>query len=179
MQVLLERSVAAFGFSRGAVLLGLPNGTTAMSTVHDKPGDHASAVVAEAVRPDVVVERAWAERGPVLARALDPLLDATLNRLLPDARNVVVLPLTAEGEPLGALAVERGGLFGVKLPVRAVTMLNQFAANAGHGGSQRPTDGRGGAAGQRGRTDRPGQPPGLRGGPGPGGAPGPAGPSNR
>ncbi|MDQ1394223.1 MAG: hypothetical protein QOF30_3200, partial [Acidimicrobiaceae bacterium] len=31
---------------------------------------------------------------------------------------------------LGALAVERGGPFGVKLPVRAVTMLNQYAANA-------------------------------------------------
>jgi two-component system cell cycle response regulator len=130
MQVLLERSVAAFAFSRGAVLLGLPDGTTAMSTVHDLPGNQATPVNTAAVRPDVVVERAWAERGPVLARALDPVLDATLNRLLPDARNVVVLPLSAEGEPLGALAVERGGLFGVKLPVRAVTMLNQFAATA-------------------------------------------------
>jgi len=88
--------------------------------VHDASGFSA----------DGVVKQAWAERGPVLVRALDPALDATLDRLLPDARNVVVLPLTAEGEPLGALAVERGGPFGVKLPVRAVTMLNQFAANA-------------------------------------------------
>lgn len=130
MQVLLERSVAAFGFSRGAALLSLPDGTTAMSTVRDLPGEEATPVVAQSVRPDVVVERAWAERGPVLVRALDPVLDSTLDRLLPEARNVVVLPLTAEGEPLGALAVERGGLFGVKLPVRAVTMLNQFSTNA-------------------------------------------------
>jgi diguanylate cyclase (GGDEF)-like protein len=128
MQVLLERSVAAFGFSRGAALLSLPDGTTAMSTVRDLPGEEATPVVAQSVRPDVVVERAWAERGPVLVRALDPVLDSTLDRLLPEARNVVVLPLTAEGEPLGALAVERGGLFGVKLPVRAVTMLNQRLA---------------------------------------------------
>jgi two-component system cell cycle response regulator len=127
MQVLLARSVEAFGFPRGAVLLGLPDGTTAMSIL---PGGQDQVVVAEATRPDVVVERAWAQRGPVLVRALDPLLDSTLDRLLPDARNVVVLPLTAEGEPLGALAVERGGPFGVKLPVRAVTMLNQFSANA-------------------------------------------------
>ncbi len=127
MQVLLTRSVEAFRFPRGAVLLGLPNGTTAMSTV---PSELRTPVVVATARPDVVVERAWAERGPVLVRALDPLLDATLDGLLPDARNVVVLPLTAEGEPLGALAVERGGPFGVKLPVRAVTMLNQFAANA-------------------------------------------------
>jgi two-component system cell cycle response regulator len=129
MHVLLARSVEAFGFARGAVLLRLPDGTTAMSTVPSGQGtkvDHS----AEPARPDVVVERAWAEHGPVLVRALDPLLDATLDRLLPDALNVVVLPLTAEGEPLGALAVERGGPFGVKLPVRAVTMLNQFAANA-------------------------------------------------
>ncbi len=161
MQVLLARSVEAFRFPRGAVLLGLPDGTTAMSTVVSggqevpagagvgggaagggtagggAPGADGCAavtvpvaVVVEAARPDVVVERAWAERGPVLVRALDPMLDATLDRLLPDARNVVVLPLTAEGEPLGALAVERGGPFGVKLPVRAVTMLNQFATNA-------------------------------------------------
>jgi diguanylate cyclase (GGDEF)-like protein len=127
MQVLLARSVDAFGFPRGAVLLGLPDGTTAMSIL---PINQDQPVVAQAARPDVVVERAWAQHGPVLVRALDPLLDATLDRLMPNARNVVVLPLTAEGEPLGALAVERGGPFGVKLPVRAVTMLNQYAANA-------------------------------------------------
>lgn len=130
MQVLLSSSVRAFRFPRGAVLLGLPDGTTAMATVHASREVPAAPMVAVPARPDVVVERAWAERGPVLARALDPLLDANLYRLLPNARNVVVLPLTAEGEPLGALAVERGGPFGVKLPVRAVTMLNQFAANA-------------------------------------------------
>ena len=131
MQVLLARSVEAFRFPRGAIMLGLPDGTTVMSSVlSGREAEVAVPVVVEPSRPDVVVERAWAEHGPVLVRALDPLLDATLDRLLPDARNVVVLPLTAEGEPLGALAVERGGPFGVKLPVRAVTMLNQFAANA-------------------------------------------------
>jgi len=127
MQVLLSRSIEAFGFPRGAVLLGLPDGRTAMSSAPDGP---ELPVAVEVARTDVVVERAWAERGPVLVRALDPVLDSTLDGLLPDARNVVVLPLTAEGEPLGALAVERGGPLGLKLPVRAVTMLNQYAANA-------------------------------------------------
>ena len=127
IQVLLSQSVAAFGFPRGAALLALADGTTAMSTAPHGP---ARPVTVLAARTDVVVERAWAERGPVLVRALDPVLDSTLHGLLPDARNVVVLPLTAEGEPLGALAVERGGPLGVKLPVRAVTMLNQYAANA-------------------------------------------------
>ena len=127
MQVLLDRSVGAFEFPRGAVLLSLADGTTAMSTA---PRGPVAPVIVQSVRSDVVVERAWAERAPVLVRALDPVLDATLDGLLPDARNVVVLPLTAEGEPLGVLAVERGGPFGVKLPVRAVTMLNQYAANA-------------------------------------------------
>lgn len=126
MHVLLTRSVEAFQFPRGAVLLGLPDGTTAASTV---PAVEPAPLILDGAHPDVVVERAWAERGPVLVRALDPVLDSTLDRLLPDARNVVVLPLTAEGEPLGALAVERRGPFGVKLPVRAVTMLNQYAAN--------------------------------------------------
>ena len=124
MQVLLAKSTDAFRFARGAVLLGLPGGITALAT------DTTEARALPDARPDVVVERAWAERGPVLVRTLDPVFDSALDRLLPDARNVVVLPLTAEGEPLGALAVERGGPFGAKLPVRAVTMLAQFAANA-------------------------------------------------
>ena len=177
MQVLLARSVEAFGFARGAVLLGLPDGTTAMSTVPSNPASR-STIRAEPVRPDVVVERAWAEHGPVLVRALDPILDATLDRLLPNARNVVVLPLTAEGEPLGALAVERGGPFGVKLPVRAVTMLNQFAANAAMAVRNAPTDRRGGTVGQRGRADGPGQPPRRSKMSWPGRSPGRAGPTN-
>lgn len=131
MKVLLSASVEAFGFPRGVAVLSLPNGTIATSTVHgaDPPGTTPSMEVAPA-RTDFVVQRAWAERAPVLVRSLDPGSDPVLNRLLPHARNVVVLPLTAEGDPIGALAVERGGPFGVKLPVRAVTMLNQFAANA-------------------------------------------------
>ncbi len=66
----------------------------------------------------------------MLVRSLDPETDPLLDRLIPSARNVVVLPLTADGEPLGVLAVERGGPFGVKLPVRAVTMMSQFTAHA-------------------------------------------------
>lgn len=124
MQELLAKATQAFRFARGAVLLHGRSTTSAVTTGHE------GAVAVATNRPDAVVERAWAERGPVLIRMLDSSLDPTLEGLLPAARNVVVLPLTAEGEPMGALAVERGGPFGVKLPVRAVTMLSQFTAHA-------------------------------------------------
>ena len=124
MGVLLAKATEAFRFTRGLVLLSGPLGSRALVTGQDKPTE------LPAVRRDAVVDRAWTARGPVLVRILDANADPTLNRLMPDARNIVVLPLTAEGEPLGALAVERGGMFGVKLPVRAVTMLAQFTAHA-------------------------------------------------
>jgi diguanylate cyclase (GGDEF)-like protein len=50
--------------------------------------------------------------------------------VLPAAHNVVVVPLTVEGDPVGVLAVERGGSLGIKIPARIVTMLAQFAAHA-------------------------------------------------
>ncbi|MDP9075449.1 MAG: sensor domain-containing diguanylate cyclase [Actinomycetota bacterium] len=123
MRALLTKSTEAFRFTRGAVLLSHPGCSAALVTGQDRP------IELPAVRRDAVVDRAWAARGPVLVRALDVNADPTLHALMADARNIVVLPLTAGAEPLGALAVERGGVFGVRLPVRAVTMLAQFTAH--------------------------------------------------
>ena len=129
MVALLAKSTEAYQFARGAVVLtggerAGPATPTAIATGQARP------VALPDTRPDAVIGKAWEERGPVLVRTLDPQLDPLLDRMVPAARNVVVLPLMADGEPLGVLAVERGGPFGVKLPVRAVTMMSQFTAHA-------------------------------------------------
>jgi two-component system cell cycle response regulator len=128
MMVLLAGTTRAFGFGRGVVLVNGLEGMTMLATGDPAPTE--APVFGVEGRPDDVVSRAWAERRPVLVRQLDPVHDPLLSRLLPDARNVAVLPLTAKGEPLGVLAVERGRPVGVKLPQRTVTMLSQFTVQA-------------------------------------------------
>ena len=79
---------------------------------------------------DSVVARCWQERRPVLVRRLDAAGDPGLSYTMPGARNLVVLPFTADGESNGALLVERGGAVGAGIASTAVGMLNQFASHA-------------------------------------------------
>jgi diguanylate cyclase (GGDEF)-like protein len=123
--VLLAKATEAFGFKRGAVLLESGTETHAIATGGLRPRRGGSGF-----RPDAIVQQAWLSKGPVLVKALDQQLNPVLADLLPQARNVVVLPLSADGEPIGALAVERGGPLGVRLPVRTVAMLGRFASHA-------------------------------------------------
>jgi diguanylate cyclase (GGDEF)-like protein len=125
IEILLAKAAEAFGFERGAVLLDGSLETRAVATGGLRPMTRSNRS-----RPDAVVQQAWLSKGPVLVKELDPSLNPTLAELLPGARNVAVLPLTADGEPIGALAVERGGPLGTRLPVRTVSLLCQFAAHA-------------------------------------------------
>jgi two-component system, cell cycle response regulator len=129
LEVLLAKTTEAFGFGRAAVLLDDGDGPRVLASrvggaVEFRQGDAEPATYSGAVG------RAWAQREPVLVRRLDPGVDAELFSVLPGARNVVVVPLTAEGDPLGVLAVEKGGNLGLKIPARVVTLLSQFAAHA-------------------------------------------------
>lgn len=85
---------------------------------------------ADAAAVDGVVKQCWAERRPVLRKRLDTGTDAVLARALPDARNVVVLPFTADGEPVGAVVVERGGGGSAGIGASTVALLSQFTVHA-------------------------------------------------
>ena len=56
----------------------------------------------------------------------DPLVDL----VLPQARNLVIAPLVAEGAPLGALLVEWGGPARTTIPASLAGVLNQLSAHA-------------------------------------------------
>lgn len=73
--------------------------------------------------------RCWEDRHAVLAARLDES-DWPLDELLPDSRNVVLVPLSTDDGPLGVLAVERGGRRGARVPSSLVDLLGQFAALA-------------------------------------------------
>jgi diguanylate cyclase (GGDEF)-like protein len=102
--VVLEQVLDALPFERGALVLAA--------------GD------------DAVVQRAWSSREPVLARRLDPESDPRLAAELPDARNVVVLPLVADGEEVGILALEHAGRDGATIPARTLAVASQFTSHA-------------------------------------------------
>jgi diguanylate cyclase (GGDEF)-like protein len=127
VEVLLAKSVEAFGFERGAILLNSGERIRAFAT-----GTLAGQDLPEGIQPDAVARQAWKSRTPVLLKELDSATDANplLAGLLPGAKNVVVVPLTTDGEPLGVLAVERGGPFGIKLPLRTAGRLGQYSAHA-------------------------------------------------
>jgi two-component system, cell cycle response regulator len=120
--VLLERLRGSFGFPRGVVLAS-PGGPLAL--IAHRGG---SAPKEDPPGLDPIVERAWAARQVLLVKRLDPSTDPRLASLLPGARNLLIVPMFAEGHPIGVLAVERGGGIG-HIPRWAVSMVQQFASH--------------------------------------------------
>ena len=67
---------------------------------------------------------------PMLVRALDPEADALVATMLPLARNVVAVPLLANGEPVGLLVAEWAGGRWSGLPTSTLATLVQSASHA-------------------------------------------------
>lgn len=93
-------------------------------------GDEAAAGVVEAAAGGPWEASRRPEPGRTLVSALDARCDPLLAKALPQARNVVLVPLVAEGHSMGTLAVERGGRPDVQVTARTVDLLAQFAAHA-------------------------------------------------
>ena len=122
-EIVLEALIARFGFERG-VLLGESDGRVVVLATH---GTTAAPTIANDA--DWIVRRAWERRDTLPVKRLDPARDPLLSTLMPDARNVLVAPMIAEGRTLGAIVVEhRSRRSGVERRVAA--MLGQFASIA-------------------------------------------------
>lgn len=120
-QTLLDSVGDNFGFTRG-IVLGGQNDEMHLIAYRGK----TEPVEVEAGR-DVVVQRAWAEHRPILVAKLDAEANPQIAKLLPDASNLIVLPLFAEGSPVGALVVEHTT---ARIERRVLVMLEQFTAHA-------------------------------------------------
>lgn len=102
-RTLLDSAIETFGFGRGVVLAG-PEGQLALLASY-------GLLEATARRPgrpgaSAVVTRAHDSHATVLVRGLDPHADAWLDGLMPGAANLIVVPMQAEGRPVGALVLE-------------------------------------------------------------------------
>jgi diguanylate cyclase (GGDEF)-like protein len=126
-RTLLDSVIDTFGFPRGVVLAG-PEGQLPLlasfgldEETARRPGRPAGSAV---------ITQAHETHATVLVRGLDEEADPWLWRLLPDAGNLVVVPLQAEGRPLGALVIEQSAAAGGRISRRVVSGLERSASYA-------------------------------------------------
>ncbi|HVE73691.1 MAG TPA: sensor domain-containing diguanylate cyclase [Mycobacteriales bacterium] len=126
-RTLLDSVIDTFDFPRGVVLAG-PEGQLPLLASCGLQEDKAR----RPGRPgaSAVVAKAHETRATVLVHALDPDSDAWLSSLLPDAQNLVVVPLSAEDRSMGALVLEQGTRSGGRIQRRVVSGLERSASYA-------------------------------------------------
>ncbi len=125
LAALVRHGCGRLGFVRVAVLVGHDTGWTGI--VDD---GRVEALVELPEQPAPIVWECWSGAGPVLVRALDdPLLDA----VLPDATNVMVASVAADGETLGVVVAEWGGDEDARIPTITVQSLEQAAMHTALG----------------------------------------------
>jgi diguanylate cyclase (GGDEF)-like protein len=143
LTVFLRTLVRAFPFRRGALWWTRserPQGLYLSGLQGSAPRESGSGaseaeVVRVAVDPhwrtDRIAATAWASREAQLVRRLDAEFDPVAAQLMPDARNVVVLPMQIEGGDSGIVLLEYGrNPLRARLPRRTLIMLSQFTAHA-------------------------------------------------
>jgi diguanylate cyclase (GGDEF)-like protein len=128
--LLLRTMVNAFPLRRGALWFVRNNQPVGL-VLPSRAAAITSRTVPGVAAADRVATLAHTQREPQLLRRLDPLTDPVACDLLPDASNVVVLPLQVDGSNSGIVLLEHGGNpISARLPRRALVMLVQFAGHA-------------------------------------------------
>ncbi len=119
----LDRVCDAFDFKRGVILASPAGDMSVVASRGVESDDDASLGL------DDIVAKSWRGRETSLVRQFDPQADPRLARLLPKARNVLIVPLFADAAPLGVLAVEYGGRSS-RIERRVITTVGQFSSHA-------------------------------------------------
>ena len=123
VSTLLRAIPTYLGTNRTAVYLA------GEQTITTLTGDRLTTLK-DITTPDAIVRQSWEVRAPVLVKQVAAEENAALAYAMPGARNLVVIPFSADGEPSGALIVERGGSAATRINASVVGMLAQFAAHA-------------------------------------------------
>jgi diguanylate cyclase (GGDEF)-like protein len=123
--ILLGNLIDTFGFGRGIVLAKLGNDVSVLAAHGDGVLKDTSLLTA-----DPVLLEAWQGRRTLLVSSFDPESNPSLANLLPNGRNVVVVPLTAEGGSVGAVVLEHGTGLGGRIERRVVSTVERFCSHA-------------------------------------------------
>lgn len=125
-QVLVDRVVDAFNLERAVVLAGQDGDLSVMAG----RGTEQPASPRQLPDDESALHHARETRQTQLVAELDPDHDPWLLSLFPEARNLAVLPLTAEGRSVGLLVVEHSLRQGSRIERRVVSILERFASQA-------------------------------------------------
>ncbi|MDQ3571057.1 MAG: sensor domain-containing diguanylate cyclase [Actinomycetota bacterium] len=117
-----------FGAPRGAVVLGDQSGVRKVWVGGKAGEDEPTAIGPHGTAPGDVLTRCWRLREPQLVRTLGAD-DGVLSQALPAARNLVVVPMVTDGEPIGALVLEQGGGLDERISTTRINALVEFAAH--------------------------------------------------
>jgi diguanylate cyclase (GGDEF)-like protein len=126
VEVLLERVADEFGLERLA-LLRHEHGELSVFAVRGRV-EPLTAPFGDGVHS--VVRRVANTRRTLLAAGLDPEVDTSLNAMLPDAGNLVVVPLTVDERTTGVLVAEYPFRRGTRIERRIVDMVERFTSHA-------------------------------------------------
>jgi two-component system, cell cycle response regulator len=124
-EVLVDHVRETFDVERAAVLAS-PDGSPLSVLAHR--GDVHVEVTVDPEEGSAIAA-AMRTRSTRLVSHLDEEADAALLRALPEAKNIVIVPLSAEGQAIGALVLEHALRAGTRIERRVVGMLERFAAH--------------------------------------------------
>jgi diguanylate cyclase (GGDEF)-like protein len=122
-RVVLDGLAARFGFRRGLVL-GAAEGNLIVLAARGA-GEWSGTVPA-----DAIIRKAWQRRDLLPVKRVSPEQNPLLATTLPNARNLLISPMMADGRPVGAIVVEHQSrtVFGIER--RVASVLGQFSAVA-------------------------------------------------
>jgi diguanylate cyclase (GGDEF)-like protein len=122
--IVLEGLVERFGFKRGVVLGSVDNRIVILASAGIEMPPTTTA------NPDAIIGRAIAGRETLAVRSLNPTVDPFLTEVMPDARNLLVAPMVADGRAVGAIVVEHPSHEVRNIDRRVSTVLEQMCAMA-------------------------------------------------
>jgi two-component system cell cycle response regulator len=122
---LVESVTDTFDFTRSVLLRLHEDSAPSLLAWH---GDVCHAAPVSSPGAGSTISAAAAARQTLLVSSLDPAADPWLTALLPDATNLVVCPLQADGRTIGLLVGECPQRMGARIEHRVVAMVERFAS---------------------------------------------------
>jgi two-component system cell cycle response regulator len=123
---LLEVVADDFGFERAALVVVSDNGLSLL-THH---GLEHPALQSELPAPSSTLGRAASSVESLRITQPDPERDAFLAALFPACRNLLIVPMHAEGRTISFLIIEHGMRRGSRIERRIVTIIERFASQS-------------------------------------------------
>jgi diguanylate cyclase (GGDEF)-like protein len=122
--IVLDGLIERFGFKRGLVLGNVDDRMVVLASTGITNPPTAT------IAPDAIIDRAIANRETLAVRSLKVEVDPFLTEALPEARNLLVAPMVADGRAVGAIVVEHPSNAVRQIDRRVTTVLEQMCAMA-------------------------------------------------